>query len=161
MTDSAMASIPASRTITAQILRLQRPTTAGKRARTMPKVKLQAQSRCAARAWTRGRPTASHSTAVVAATVPPTAAPEPAFLTQADGTVSGPVAEAAMQLAADTGAAQRAAHERNRGYTWLTHPCPYNPFRNRADEDSWYVPPTMEQRQAAQELGLPLYGILL
>jgi hypothetical protein len=42
----------------------------------------------------------------------------------------------------------------------LDHPTPWNPFRNRADEDSWYVPPNMEQRQCALDMGLPLHGIL-
>ncbi|GAB4823072.1 hypothetical protein N2152v2_010118 [Parachlorella kessleri] len=47
----------------------------------------------------------------------------------------------------------------NHGYTWLTHPCPGNPFRTRADEDAWYVEPTREQRQLAMALDIPLYGI--
>jgi hypothetical protein len=41
----------------------------------------------------------------------------------------------------------------------LTHPCPTNPFRTRADEDMWYVEPTLEQRQLAMTLGLSLHGI--
>ena len=41
----------------------------------------------------------------------------------------------------------------------LTHPCPGNPLRTRADEDAWYVEPTLEQRQLAMALDIPLYGI--
>lgn len=65
---------------------------------------------------------------------------------------------AAPPLAASIAAAIR-ANDPNHGHTWLTHPCPSNPFRTRADEDMWYVPPSQDQRRLAMTLGLPLYGI--
>lgn len=42
----------------------------------------------------------------------------------------------------------------------LNHPNPYNPFRTRVDENGIYVAPSMQRRQRALEMGLPLYGAM-
>ncbi|GAB4816158.1 hypothetical protein N2152v2_003204 [Parachlorella kessleri] len=51
------------------------------------------------------------------------------------------------------------ADMRSQGWTWLTLPCPSNPYRTKRDEDAMYVLPTFWQRLKAHLEGRPLYGL--